>query len=115
MSVKRRESRGRRAGVALLAMAAVFAPFLAYVWSHLQIVGTGYRIEATETAQDAWAEHVAEVGAQSLFGRANSWYVGANIPGKPRVVMPYAGGQPMYRERVEAAVKAGYAGFALRD
>ena len=71
------------------------------------------RIEATEAAQGAWAEHVAEVGAASLFGKANSWYVGANIPGKPRVVMPYAGGQPMYRERVEAVVEKGYEGFAL--
>ena len=59
------------------------------------------RIEATEEAQDAWVEHVAEVGQHSLFGRANSWYVGANIPGKPRVVMPYAGGQPSYRERCD--------------
>ena len=71
------------------------------------------RIEATEAAQSAWAEHVAEVGALSLFGKANSWYVGANIPGKPRVVMPYAGGQPMYRERVEAVTRAGYEGFTL--
>jgi hypothetical protein len=48
-AVRRRERRARRAGTALLLLAAVFAPFLAYVWSHLQIVGTGYRIEATET------------------------------------------------------------------
>jgi cation diffusion facilitator CzcD-associated flavoprotein CzcO len=73
------------------------------------------RIEATEAAQDAWVEHVAEVAKASLFGRANSWYVGANIPGKPRVVMPYTGGQPLYRERCEAVVKADYAGFELRD
>jgi cation diffusion facilitator CzcD-associated flavoprotein CzcO len=79
---------------------------------HLRKLGKT-RIEATEPAQNAWAEHVAEVGAQSLFGRANSWYVGANIPGKPRVVMPYAGGQPMYRERVEAVVEKGYEGFEL--
>jgi cation diffusion facilitator CzcD-associated flavoprotein CzcO len=82
--------------------------------AHLRAQGKT-RIEATGAAQAAWAEHVAEVGAQSLFGKANSWYVGANIPGKPRVVMPYAGGQPLYRERVEAVVKAGYEGFALRD
>ena len=49
--------------------------------------------------------------ASSLFGRANSWYVGANIPGKPRVVMPYAGGQPRYRERCNAVRDAGYEGF----
>jgi cyclohexanone monooxygenase len=71
------------------------------------------RIEATEAAQDAWVAHVAEVAQFSLFGRANSWYVGANIPGKPRVVMPYTGGQVLYRERCEAVRSAGYEGFEL--
>jgi len=71
------------------------------------------RIEATEEAQEAWAEHVAELGEASLYVRANSWYVGANIPGKPRVIMPYTGGQPMYRERCEAVRDAGYEGFVL--
>jgi cation diffusion facilitator CzcD-associated flavoprotein CzcO len=70
-------------------------------------------IEATDEAQDEWAEHVADVGQQSLFVRANSWYVGANVPGKPRVVLPYAGGQPMYRERCETIARAGYEGFAF--
>jgi cation diffusion facilitator CzcD-associated flavoprotein CzcO len=77
------------------------------------------RVAASEPAQDAWVEHVAEVGRASLFGRANSWYVGANIPGKPRVVMPYAGGQPSYRERCTAVRDSGYEGFefggAVRD
>jgi cyclohexanone monooxygenase len=71
------------------------------------------RIEATEDAQEAWVEHVAELGEASLFVRANSWYVGANIPGKPRVIMPYTGGQPMYRERCDAVADAGYEGFVL--
>jgi cyclohexanone monooxygenase len=69
------------------------------------------RVEATEEAQQAWAEHVADVGKDSLFARANSWYVGANIPGKPRVVLPYTGGQPLYRERCEAVARSGYEGF----
>jgi cation diffusion facilitator CzcD-associated flavoprotein CzcO len=72
------------------------------------------RIEVTEEAQDAWVEHVAEVAKASLFGQADSWYVGANIPGKPRVVAPYTGGQPMYRERCEAVANAGYEGFEFR-
>jgi len=72
------------------------------------------RIEATEDAQDSWVEHVAEVSEQSLMAQANSWYVGANIPGKPRVVMPYAGGQPLYRERCAAVVDADYEGFEFR-
>ena len=72
------------------------------------------RIEAAEDAQDAWVEHVAEVSKATLMGKANSWYVGANIPGKARVVMPYTGGQPMYRERCEAVAKADYEGFEFR-
>ncbi|TMK66907.1 MAG: cyclohexanone monooxygenase, partial [Actinobacteria bacterium] len=47
------------------------------------------------------------------FVRANSWYVGANIPGKPRVVLPYTGGQPMYRERCTAVKDSGYEGFVF--
>jgi cation diffusion facilitator CzcD-associated flavoprotein CzcO len=69
------------------------------------------RVEVSESAQDAWGQHVAEVAEMTLIGRANSWYVGANIPGKPRVVMPYTGGQPLYRERCEAVKKTGYEGF----
>jgi cyclohexanone monooxygenase len=69
------------------------------------------RIEATEAAQDAWVEHVAEISKGSLMTQANSWYVGANIPGKTRVIMPYTGGQPLYRERCEAVVSGGYEGF----
>jgi cation diffusion facilitator CzcD-associated flavoprotein CzcO len=69
------------------------------------------RVEATAEAQDAWVEHVAEVGQASLFAKANSWYVGANVPGKPRVVMPYAGGQPGYRMRCDAIAHSGYEGF----
>jgi cyclohexanone monooxygenase len=71
------------------------------------------RIEATAEAQDAWAEHVAEVGEASLFTKANSWYVGANVPGKPRVVMPYAGGVPGYRMRCDAIAHSGYEGFVF--
>ncbi len=81
--------------------------------AHMREQGAA-RVEASEEAQDAWVEHVAEVAKGSLMGKANSWYVGANIPGKARVVMPYTGGQPMYRERCEAVVKSGYAGFEFR-
>jgi cation diffusion facilitator CzcD-associated flavoprotein CzcO len=71
------------------------------------------RVEATEAAQERWARHVAKVAELTVFGRANSWYVGANIPGKPRVVAPYAGGQPMYRERCRAVQDNHYEGFAF--
>ena len=71
------------------------------------------RIEATEPAQDQWSEHVAEVAELSLIGQGDSWYVGANIEGKARAVMPYTGGQPLYKEQVAAATEAGYEGFVL--
>jgi cyclohexanone monooxygenase len=71
------------------------------------------RIEATEEAQEAWMEHVAEVAAFTLFPRAASWYVGANVPGKPRVFMPYVGGVGPYRERCAQIAADGYEGFAL--
>jgi cation diffusion facilitator CzcD-associated flavoprotein CzcO len=71
------------------------------------------RIEATEEAQDEWVEHVADVAQESLMSKGNSWYVGANIPGKPRVVMPYCGGQPIYQERCAAVAEKGYEGFVL--
>ena len=69
------------------------------------------RIEAAEDAQDAWAEHVTEVAGDTLWSKGNSWYLGANIPGKPRVILPYTGGQPQYRERCRAVVDASYEGF----
>jgi cyclohexanone monooxygenase len=72
------------------------------------------RIEATEAAQDAWVTHVAEVGDMTLFPRANSWYMGANIPGKPRVFMPYVGGVGPYRQRCDEVARHGYEGFELR-
>ena len=71
------------------------------------------RVEATQDAQEHWVEHVAEVAQDSLMSQANSWYVGANIPGKPRVIAPYAGGQPLYKERCQAVVEAGYEGLAF--
>ena len=71
------------------------------------------RIEASREAQDAWMDHVAEVAALTLFPRADSWYVGANVPGKPRVFMPYVGGVGPYRERCEQIAANGYEGFEL--
>ncbi|MBY0401815.1 NAD(P)/FAD-dependent oxidoreductase, partial [Myxococcota bacterium] len=71
------------------------------------------RIEARKDAQDAWVEHVNEVARGTLFYEAKSWYLGCNIPGKPEVFMPYAGGQPTYRKRCEEIARAGYEGFQL--
>ena len=79
---------------------------------HARAHGLG-RIEPTRAAEDAWVAHNAEVAGGTLFPSCNSWYVGANIPGKPRVVMPYTGGFPAYVERCEAIAARGYEGFAL--
>jgi cyclohexanone monooxygenase len=45
-------------------------------------------IDPTPEAEDAWVDHVNEVASHTLFPHANSWYMGANVPGKPRVFMP---------------------------
>ena len=71
-------------------------------------------MEAKAEAEDAWAEHVSEVASRTLFVQANSWYMGANIPGKPRIFLPYAGGFNAYRLKCEEIVARGYAGFTLR-
>jgi cyclohexanone monooxygenase len=70
-------------------------------------------IEATEAAQDEWVAHVNEVAETTLFPQANSWYLGANVPGKPRVFMPYIGGLGVYREKCEQVAANGYEGFAV--
>jgi len=70
-------------------------------------------IEATVEAENEWVAHVNEVGDSTLYPAANSWYVGANIPGKPRVFMPYVGGVGAYRQRCDAVAEKGYEGFTL--
>ncbi len=70
-------------------------------------------IEATEAAEEAWVLHVNEVAHRTLYPRANSWYMGVNVPGKPQVFMPYIGGVGIYREKCEQVVAGGYAGFHI--
>ncbi len=69
--------------------------------------------EASATAEGAWLAHVDEVAQSTLFPRADSWYIGANIPGKPRVFMVYVGGVGAYRERCDEIAADGYQGFTL--
>lgn len=71
------------------------------------------RIEPEVEAEDAWVTHVNEVASYTLFSLANSWYLGANIPGKPRVFMPYVGGVGNYRNKCQEIAEKGYEGFAL--
>jgi len=70
-------------------------------------------IEAATQAQDDWVAHVNEVANRTLYPRAASWYMGANVAGKPRVFMPYIGGVGEYRRRCTEIAQAGYPGFAL--
>lgn len=70
-------------------------------------------IEPTVEAQDAWVEHVNTAAEATLHPRAKSWYLGDNIPGKPRVFMPYVGGVGAYREKCDEVVGRGYEGFVL--
>jgi cyclohexanone monooxygenase len=70
------------------------------------------RIEATLDAQDAWVDHVNAIADFTLFPSCNSWYLGANVPGKPRVFMPLLGFPPYVEKCNEVAAK-GYEGFAL--
>lgn len=69
-------------------------------------------IEAQAEAEDQWGAHVNEVANQTLLPKAASWYMGANIPGKPRVFMPYIG-VANYRKKCDAIAANGYEGFSL--
>jgi cyclohexanone monooxygenase len=71
------------------------------------------RIESEPDADERWAEHVAEIGDTTVFARAESWYMGANIPGKPRVLLAYVGGVGPYREKCDEVAAHGYEGFVL--
>jgi cyclohexanone monooxygenase len=72
----------------------------------------GHRsLEAAGEAEGAWVAHVNAVAQHTVFLSCNSWYLGANVPGKPRMFMPLAGGFPAYAERCAAVAAAGYAGF----
>ncbi|HEU5295210.1 MAG TPA: NAD(P)/FAD-dependent oxidoreductase [Burkholderiaceae bacterium] len=75
----------------------------------------GHRtIEANDEAEAHWVQWVNQVAAQTVFLSCNSWYLGANIPGKPRVFMPLAGGFPAYADRCAAVARDGYTGFVAR-
>lgn len=79
---------------------------------HLKQAGS-QRMEATLPAEDDWVETVNEAGSHSLRQKTSSWYLGTNIPGKPRAFMPYAGGVGAYRALCEEIKDKGYAGFTI--
>jgi cation diffusion facilitator CzcD-associated flavoprotein CzcO len=71
------------------------------------------KIEADLDAENLWVEHVNDAAQATLFYEARSWYLGVNIPGKPRVFMPYVGGGKVYSQICDQVVQDGYEGFAL--
>jgi cyclohexanone monooxygenase len=70
-------------------------------------------IEPSQQAEDGWVDHVNEVANFTLMPSANSWYMGANIPGKPRIFMPYIGGVGPYRQKCDEVAANDYEGFEL--
>ena len=74
-----------------------------------------HTVEADPQAEDEWVAHVNQVAETTLYVHANSWYLGANIPGKPRVFMPYPGGVGPYRQKCNQIARNGYQGFILSN
>ena len=71
------------------------------------------RIDADAAAEEGWGEHVDAAAQRTLFPRANSWYTGANIPGKPRRFMLYVQKIGIYRKECDTVAQEGYRGFHL--
>jgi cyclohexanone monooxygenase len=102
---------------------SVFSNMIVSIEQHVEWIAEAMRsmrergygvIDASPDAEDAWVAHVNELASMTLYPQANSWYLGANIPGKPRVFMPYVGGVGAYREKCDAVARAGYEGFTLQ-
>jgi cyclohexanone monooxygenase len=70
-------------------------------------------LEASEAAETEWVEHVNAVANMTLFPQANSWYMGANVPGKTRIFMPYIGGFPAYQKKCAEVAANAYQGCVL--
>ncbi|MCC6433521.1 MAG: NAD(P)/FAD-dependent oxidoreductase [Acidimicrobiales bacterium] len=87
--------------------------YVSRIIEHLRAEGLA-TIEADAEAQAAWVAHVNELAQPTMFMHADSWYLGANIPGKPRVFMPYCGGVGTYRKRCDEVAANGWEGFTLR-
>ncbi len=71
------------------------------------------RVEPTPVAEAGWDQHVADAADITLYTQANSWYMGANVPGKPRVFCPYIGGVEVYRAACEEVREKDYLGFSF--
>jgi cyclohexanone monooxygenase len=83
---------------------------LSYLGAHQQT-----RLEASAEAEAEWCEHVRAAVTPTMLPQANSWYMGANVPGKPRMFMPYAGGLNTYTEICNQVAAKGYEGFVISN
>ena len=70
-------------------------------------------VDAERQAELDWSQHVKNLADETLFPQTDSWYLGANIPGKPRVFLPYAGGFGTYRKLCDEVAEKGYEGFCF--
>jgi cyclohexanone monooxygenase len=86
--------------------------WLADCIGHMRDIGAS-SIEPIQADEDAWVEHVTDVSTVSLRSTCSSWYVGTNIPGRPRVFMPYIGGFPVYVQKCNEVMSNGFDGFVL--
>jgi cyclohexanone monooxygenase len=86
--------------------------WLADCLGHIRDIGAT-TIEPKLADEDAWVAHVNDVSTVSLRSTCSSWYVGTNIPGRPRVFMPYIGGFPVYVQKCNAVMNSGFDGFVL--
>jgi cyclohexanone monooxygenase len=101
---------------------SVFSNMVHSIEQHVQFVGDllvalrdrgASTVEPTAEAEAQWVEHVNEVAGMTLLPKAASWYMGANVPGKPRVFMPYVGGVPAYREICDEVASNQYEGLLI--
>jgi cyclohexanone monooxygenase len=86
--------------------------WMADCMAHMLDIGAS-TIEAIADYEDEWVDHVNEVSKVSLRSTCSSWYVGANIPGRPRVFMPYIGGFPVYVQKCNEVMTNGFEGFVM--
>jgi cyclohexanone monooxygenase len=102
---------------------SVFSNMMVSIEQHVDWIGTCLQhlrdagktaIEPTLEAENWWVDHNDEVGRATLYPLANSWYMGSNVPGKPRVLMPYIGGVGVYRRECDEIASDDYRGFVTR-
>ena len=86
--------------------------WIADVVRHVREQG-GSTVAPTQETEDAWVAHHEETAGATLLAHTTSWYLGSNVPGKPRRVLSYCGGVGTYRQKCDEVAASGYAGFDI--